>query len=173
MKRKAALRPPLVVAWLLVAVWNGLAVAAATVPATPSAPAPAAPAQSTPAPAPVVEPQEYRYDPVGRRDPFKSLLVLQEKKRDITLLPPIQQVDLSAFKVIGIVLDPSGGNKAMLQAPDSKTYVVKKGDVIGRNEGEIQAISRSGIAVREKFVDFMNKETVIESVIGISDKLIK
>ncbi len=142
--------------------------------------APPAPAQAAaPAPAAMAAPaaaaqnpsaDEFHYNWAGRRDPFKSLLVLQEKKRDVSMLPPIQQVDLATFKVLGIILDKLAGNRAMLQAPDAKTYVIKKGDLIGKNEGEILSIEMNGITVKEKFVDYLNKETNVTTVLKVADK---
>ena len=127
---------------------------------------PAAPAAQAPAAAP----EDFHYGGALRRDPFKSLLVLQEKKRDVSMLPPIQQVDLQTFKVVGVIQDQMAGNRAMVQGPDGKTYVIKKGDIIGKNEGEIMDISLSGISVRERFLDFMNKETIVNTVLRVSEK---
>ena len=36
----------------------------------------------------------------------RSLLDLEKKQRDVTLLPPIQQFDLETVKVVGVVVDP-------------------------------------------------------------------
>jgi type IV pilus assembly protein PilP len=140
---------------------------AATPGPVPAAPAPAVQAGQNPS-APVDS--DFRYDPTGRRDPFKSLLVLQEKKRDVSMLPPVQQIELISFKVVGTIIDAAGGNRAMLIAPDGKTYVVKKGDVIGKNEGEVISITVAGITVKEKFLDYMNKETFVTTVLKAVDK---
>jgi type IV pilus assembly protein PilP len=129
-----------------------------------------APPPQPAAPAPPV-PEEYSYRGMGRRDPFKSLLALQEKKRDISLLPPIQQVELSSFKVVGIIVDPTSGNRAMVKAPDGKSYVVKKGDIMGKNDGEVAEIGMAGLTVRERYLDFMGKETVVSTVLKVTDKL--
>jgi Tfp pilus assembly protein PilP len=141
-------------------------------PAPPAATAPAAPSAPT---APTVAPagtseEEFHYVGTGRRDPFKSLLVLQEKKKDYSKLPPIQQVDLQVLKVLGVVMDQKGSNRAMIQTPDGKTYVIKKGDIIGKNEGEVVSIGLDGITIREQFLDFMKKETVVTTVLKVSEK---
>ena len=102
---------------------------------------------------------EFRYDPTGRRDPFKSLLQLEKKQRDLSQLPPIQQFDLESVKVVGIVVDPQRGAQAMVRAPSGQTFVVRVGTVIGKNEGEVVEITLQGIRIVEKFLDFMNRET--------------
>jgi hypothetical protein len=141
--------------------------AAASAPAPAAAPAAAAaapaagaqPAAAAPAPGGLLVPgSEFRYDSAGRRDPFKSLLQLEQKQRDLSQLPPIQQVDLEQFRVVGIVTDPKRGAQAMVKA-GNQTFVVRVGTVIGKNEGEITEITLKGIRVIEKFLDFMNRET--------------
>ena len=102
---------------------------------------------------------EFHYDSSGRRDPFKSLLTLEKKQRDITQLPPIQQFDLESVKVVGIIADPGRGTRAMVRAPSGQTFVVHVGTVIGKNEGEVVEITLQGIRILEKFLDFMNRET--------------
>jgi Tfp pilus assembly protein PilP len=117
-------------------------------------------AQAAPAPGGLQVPcSEFRYDPTGMRDPFKSLLQLEKKQRDTTQLPPIQQFDLDTVKVVGIVVDPAKGTQAMVKAPNGQTFVVRVGTIIGKNEGEIVEITLQGIRILEKFVDFMNRET--------------
>lgn len=102
---------------------------------------------------------EFVYDPTGRRDPFKSLLQLEKKQRDITQLPPIQQFDVETVKVVGIVVDRVRGTQAMVRAPNGQTFVVRVGTVMGKNEGEVVEITLQGIRILEKFLDFMNRET--------------
>jgi len=123
---------------------------------------PAAGEATAPAPAPgglLVPASEFRYDAAGRRDPFKSLLQLEQKQRDISQLPPIQQFDLETVKVVGIIVDAVSGPHAMVRAPSGQTFVVRVGTVIGKNEGEVVEISLRGIRILEKFLDFMNRET--------------
>lgn len=102
---------------------------------------------------------EFRYDPTGRRDPFKSLLQLEKKQRDVSQLPPIQQFELDTVKVVGIVVDVVRGAQGMIRAPSGQTFVVRKGTIVGKNEGEVVEITLQGIRIVEKFLDFMNRET--------------
>jgi type IV pilus assembly protein PilP len=123
------------------------------------APAALLPEQSPVPGALLVPGSEFRYDPTGRRDPFKSLLQLEKKQRDVSQLPPIQQFDLDTVKVVGIVVDPGRGAQAMIRAPSGQTFVVRKGTIVGKNEGEVVEITLQGIRILEKFLDFMNRET--------------
>jgi type IV pilus assembly protein PilP len=124
--------------------------------------APAAAAVPAPAPVPgvlLVPGSEFRYDSTGRRDPFKSLLQLEKKQRDVTQLPPIQQFELESVKVVGVVVDRVRGTQAMVKTPNNQTFVVKVGTIMGKNEGEVVEITLQGIRVVEKYLDFMNRET--------------
>jgi len=132
---------------------------AAPVAGAPPAAAPGAPPQAQPAGGLLVPASGFRYDPAGRRDPFKSLLQLEKKQRDIASLPPIQQFDLEAAKVVGVIIDPGRPPQAMIKAPNGQTFVVRPGTIVGKNEGEVVEITMQGIRVVEKFVDFMNRET--------------
>lgn len=91
-------------------------------------------------------------------------MVLQEKQKDYSMLPPIQQIDLLGISITGIVLDESQGPRAMIKA-DGKSFVVKKGTIVGRNEGEVTEVTLQGIRIVEKFVDFMGNETLKETYI--------
>jgi type IV pilus assembly protein PilP len=132
---------------------------ATSVAGAPPAAAPGGPPQAQAAGGLLVPGSGFRYDPTGRRDPFKSLLQLEKKQRDIASLPPIQQFDLEAAKVIGVVIDPGRPPQAMIRAPNGQTFVVRPGTIVGKNEGEVVEITMQGIRVVEKFVDFMNRET--------------
>ena len=117
-----------------------------------------------------LEDETFRYNPAGRRDPFKSLLKLQSKQKDLSSLPPIQQLDLAQIKITGVVMDEIEGPRAMIKSPTGRTFVVKKGMIIGKNEGEIIEVSLQGIRVVEKFVDFIGKETLKETFIKTRSK---
>jgi len=110
----------------------------------------------------ILEDDSFHYRPEGRRDPFRSLMVLEEKKKDISKLPPVQQFDLSEVKITGIVLDEAEGPRAMIKAPNNMTFVVKKGMIIGKNEGEVVEVTLQGIRVVEKYIDFTGNETLKE-----------
>ena len=130
--------------------------------APPPAP-PAAEEKAAPGVREILEDETFRYEPAGRRDPFKSLMVLQEKTKDYSMLPPIQQIDLAQITITGIVLDESAGPRAMIKA-GGRSFVIQKGMIVGRNEGEVTEVTLKGIRIVEKFVDFMGKETLKETL---------
>ena len=54
-----------------------------------------------------------------------------------------------------MVMDEVEGPRAMIKSPSGQSFVVKKGTIIGRNEGEIIEVSLQGIRIVEKYVDFV------------------
>ena len=73
-------------------------------------------------------------------------------------------IELGAISITGIVLDETQGPRAMIKA-GGRSFVVKKGMIVGRNEGEVTEVTMQGIRIVEKFVDFMGNETLKETYI--------
>ncbi|ORJ59113.1 hypothetical protein B5V00_11125 [Geothermobacter hydrogeniphilus] len=97
---------------------------------------------------------DYVYSSAGLRDPFVPLF---EEKKPITAkktpLTPLQKFDLAQFRILGIIVG-KGEPSAMVAAPGGKSYILKKGLKIGKNNGTVTAITPDGITVMEKYYDF-------------------
>jgi Tfp pilus assembly protein PilP len=105
-------------------------------PAKPPQAAPAQPAQ--PQPVEAAPPAAYSYDPESRRDPFLSLLGRGNDPRMTTTRPSgVLGLLISDVTVKGILRDKAGF-VAMIQSPDSKTYIIKTGDRLF--DGTVKAI---------------------------------
>ena len=97
------------------------------------------------------------YDPAGKLDPFLPLYkeepvakAKKEKKKKRRLpLTPLEKVDLSQLKLVGIIRAPSG-NRAMVQEASGKGYIVKKGTYIGINAGRVIEILKDRLIVLEE-----------------------
>lgn len=126
-------------------------------PAKPAPKAAAAPASVT-APAPVVpEPaqEEFTYNPSGRRDPFRSLIVTGGRK-NVELLPPLQRHPVSELKFVAVVWGELG-TYGMLEMPDGKGYAVRVGTQVGPNHGVVKRITAKDLTVVENYVDFFGE----------------
>lgn len=128
-----------------------------------SAPPPAAhvphkPAKS-PAAVPAAEaapaaPAKYVYDPVGKRDPFENpLKEFKAKVPDGEPLTPLQKYELSQLRLIGVIIG-RGQPTAMVIAPDGKSFILRKGIKVGKNNGVVVGIDQNGVKVEEKYFDF-------------------
>ncbi len=102
------------------------------------------------------------YDPTGKIDPFEPLFrekqVLAKNSKKIKRVPrtPLERIDLSQLKLVGIILAASG-NRALVEESSGKGYIIKKGTYIGINGGIIVQIQKDIVTVEEKFEDFSGK----------------
>ena len=98
-------------------------------------------------------PDAYVYTPQGRRDPFVSLLArgadnktLQGGRRP----EGIAGLAVNELSVRG-VMQSHGGYVAILQGPDSKTYIARPGDRL--LDGTIRAITDQGLVISQEVTD--------------------
>jgi type IV pilus assembly protein PilP len=103
-----------------------------------------------------------KYDPTGKTDPFEPLFqdkpVLTKKKKRKKRLPqtPLERIDLSQLRLVGIIL-ASSGNRALVEESSGKGYVIKKGTYIGTNAGKVVKIKKETVIVEEEFEDVYGK----------------
>lgn len=104
------------------------------------------------------------YDPTGKLDPFQSVFVAEaqqaaeakEKAIEEGLpLTPLQQVELSQLKLVGIIVS-AAGNKALVEDPSGKGYVVTEGMYVGPNLGRVKKILNEVVIVEEEVRDFVS-----------------
>jgi len=99
----------------------------------------------------------FSYDPSARRDPFVPLI---ETKKPVFAsdepLTPLQQVELSQMRLVGVITG-KGEPMAMVSAPGGKSYILKKGVKVGRNNGVVIGVDAEGVSVREKYYDFVGE----------------
>lgn len=102
----------------------------------------------------------------GRRDPFVPLSII---KRPLVATEepatPLQRYDLIQFNLVGVIVGMDEP-KAMVVAPDGKSYILARGVKIGKNNGVVIGISSETIRVEEKYYDFSGN--VIENIQEIS-----
>jgi type IV pilus assembly protein PilP len=126
--------------------------------APPAAPAvaakpPAAKAPPAEATALAVPEAPFAYQAEGRRDPFLPLLAFKGKSsRGREFDNPLEAYDLLQYQLKGVIIG-LGEPKALVVAPDGKTYILRKGLRIGKSNGIIRDISRERILVEERYQD--------------------
>ncbi len=139
-------------------------------PAGPAKPAAAAGVPGAPATAvalaPIATPtpdeaEEYTYNPIGKRDPFKSFLAEEIAPGTQKALTPLQRFDIDQMGLIGIIWGISTP-RAMVTTPDGKGYVVQKGTLVGKNWGKVSRITQDEVIVSEEYRDFEGKLIVHE-----------
>jgi type IV pilus assembly protein PilP len=96
------------------------------------------------------------YDTINKFDPFMPLYkdepvakAKKKKKKRRLPLTPLEKVDLSQLKLVGIIRAPSG-DKALVQESSGKGYIVKKGTYIGIHAGRVIRVLKNKIVVEEE-----------------------
>ena len=114
-------------------------------------------------------PAAYSYNPQGRRDPFASIVVKEEKQAKMGDHPPLERFNISEFKLTGVVWGGLGYN-AMVEGPDGKGYFIRVGTVMGLNKGVVKKIMQNNMVIEEKFKNFSGETERREIVIELRKK---
>jgi type IV pilus assembly protein PilP len=91
----------------------------------------------------------YTYDPAGRRDPFRSLLVRADERRG-ERPPGIAGMSIDDIVVHGIWKTRSG-YIAQVRATDNKSYLVRGGDLL--YDGEVTRVGPNEVVFRQNIND--------------------
>jgi Tfp pilus assembly protein PilP len=128
---------------------SGALLDASQAPAPPPQTAP--PARQAEAPPKPVAPENYTYDPAGRRDPFINLLGTGTEARLVSKKGEGPSgMTVAEISVRG-VMQSRNGLIAMVQGPDNKTYIVHPGDKL--LDGSIKSITPQGLVIEQAVND--------------------
>lgn len=103
-----------------------------------------------------VPPSPYVYNPAGQRDPFHPLLMVKKPLVETAPLTPLQKYDLGQLRLIGVIIG-MGSPRAMVVAPDGKSYVLKPGTKVGKNGGKVVRITQRTVVVEERYQDYLGQ----------------
>lgn len=92
----------------------------------------------------------YRYDPQGRRDPFRSLIGPATPIDDDSRPPGVQGFLIDEMKLQGI-FRTKAGLTAMISGPDNKGHLLRVGDKV--LDGEVIRITATSLAFRQEVND--------------------
>ncbi|MCB9762704.1 MAG: pilus assembly protein PilP [Alphaproteobacteria bacterium] len=90
---------------------------------------------------------EYAYNPIGKRDPFRTPFV--------QVPPPVDGLspwDVDQYVLTGVVWE-GDAPRALLMDPEHGSHVVEPGTYVGRNWGKVTAITSEGVIVTEEYMD--------------------
>jgi Tfp pilus assembly protein PilP len=146
------MRAPLCIAWCFVALAGASTMAQAPAMQPPAAAPKTGTADPKALPPGPSAPDNYSYQPDGRRDPFLSLVGTGADPR--SSLPRKTEgpagMTLGEISVRGI-MQSRGTLVAMIQGPDTKTYIVHQGDKL--LDGTIKTITPQGLIVVQQVND--------------------
>jgi type IV pilus assembly protein PilP len=107
----------------------------------------------------------YRYDPQGRRDPFRSLIGPTPKLEPGQRPAGVPGFLIDEMKLQGIFQTKSGLT-AMINGPDNKGYTIKVGDKV--LDGEVIRITPAAVVFRQQVNDPTRIERYREVVKDLS-----
>ncbi len=117
--------------------------------------------------------QRPMYNPFGKIDPFEPLFKdkaddgnLQARRKKRVPRTPLEKIDLSQLKLVGIILAVNG-NRALVEEASGKGYVIEKGTYIGVNSGKVIDILRDKVVIEEEDEDIFGKVVVRKKEIKI------
>jgi hypothetical protein len=152
------MRRIVLIALLLTSASLAIAQAPARHAATPAPPPPAviAPVPESPGQS-LIEQEEsalagraYSYDPAGRRDPFRSLLVREQNRGGLERPPGIAGISIDDLVVHGI-WKTRAGYVAQIRATDNKSYLIRAGDLL--YDGEVTRVGPNEVSFRQNLND--------------------
>ncbi len=95
----------------------------------------------------------YSYDPAGRRDPFRSLLIRPEKGMAGHRPPGIPGIAIDDVILQGI-WKTRAGYVAQIRGTDNKSYLLRSGDQL--YDGEVLRIAPNEVTFRQNLNDPQN-----------------
>jgi type IV pilus assembly protein PilP len=137
--------------------------AAAAKGAPPPKPAPPPPPAATPA-APM-----YIYNPIGKRDPFRSPdldLARASAVNNSACNEPLCKFDLDQLTLVGVV-SGDANPVAMVQDPQGRGYILHRNTRIGRQGGKVTQILRDSVTVTEYFTSPDGKSNANQLTLAI------
>lgn len=113
--------------------------------------------------------QAYSYDPLNKRDPFKTYfdeLVLEEQEQENRT--ELQRFDIDKLRLTAVVVG-TATPMAMLEDPTGKGHTVRIGTLVGRRFGIVKQIRRCEVVVQEEFRDFTGKRIPVLKPLRLRD----
>lgn len=107
----------------------------------------------------------YRYDPQGRRDPFRSLIGPTPRLEPGQRPPGVPGFLIDEIKLQGVFRTRTGMT-GMINGPDNKGYTIRVGDKV--LDGEVIRITPTGVVFRQEVNDPTRIERYREVVKDLS-----
>jgi Tfp pilus assembly protein PilP len=106
--------------------------------------------------------EEYTYNPAGKADPFRPFIQLTTV-RGVSKVPltPLQKYDTSSLKLVAIIAAPEG-SVALVEDSAGKGYFLKKGTLVGKNDGKVMKILKDRVIIEETYQDIFGQTKTSE-----------
>jgi len=102
--------------------------------------------------------QDYFYDPRGKRDPFRSFQFADESGDDTKQYGPLADFELAQLELTAVVWDASNP-RALILDPGGRSFIVREGSQIGKNNGQVIHIGDNLVLVKETYENLAGEKT--------------
>ena len=102
--------------------------------------------------------RDYFYDPRGKRDPFRSIRFAGEdsgeQKKDFG---PLGDFELGQLELQAVIWD-ANNPRALILDPGGRSYILREGSSIGKNNGQVIHIGDNRVLVKETYENFAGEQ---------------
>ena len=119
-----------------------------------------------------IKPPDFMYSPTDKQDPFHPIIQAtpsepspedQPKKK----LTPLERIQPSQLKLVGILRQPNGQRQAMVELPNGKGYILQVGVSIGQRQGRVTAITASTVVIQETTTNVFGKQITEDTIVKL------
>ena len=104
--------------------------------------------------------RKYIYNPIGKTDPFKSFIVVQEEKKEKEKEKPktyLETLELSQLS-ISVIIVGEKDRWAMVTDNKGDGHLIKEGTPIGLNGGVVYKIQPGEVIIREEYKNYKGEK---------------
>ena len=100
----------------------------------------------------------FSYSAEGRRDPFRSMLYEIQEVENRRTRAPLEQFELGQIVLMGVVWEAEEP-RALVTDPEGRSFVIRSGSRIGKNEGRVTHIDDNLVRVKETYMNYAGEQT--------------
>ena len=105
---------------------------------------------------------EYSYNPIGKRDPFRSFLNFGARDEREAPRTPLQKFEIDQYQLVGIIWGVDRP-RALVEDPEGVGHVMEIGTYIGRNWGKVTQVTSGEVVVTEEY-QTIDGELVVNNI---------
>lgn len=102
--------------------------------------------------------QDYFYDPRNKRDPFRSFRFMEDEDEEAQDFGPLADFELAQLELSAVVWD-ANNPRALILDPGGRSYIIREGSLIGKNQGQVIHIGDNLVLVKETYENLAGEKT--------------
>jgi len=101
--------------------------------------------------------QDYFYDARDKRDPFRSFRFVEEDPEEKNF-GPLGEFEVGQLELSAVIWDATNP-RALILDPGGRSYIIREGSAIGKNNGQVIHIGDNLVLVKETYENFAGERT--------------